>query len=106
MSRSFRFEWFVDFKDFLNHIVGAIFMGLGATLALGCTVGQGITGLSTLALGSIITLVAIIFGSALTMKIQYYKIVYEDEASFAKAFITALVDLKLLPASMRQLDAV
>ena len=106
MSRSFRFEWFVDFKDFLNHIVGAIFMGLGATLALGCTVGQGITGLSTLALGSIITLVAIIFGSALTMKIQYYKIVYEDEASFAKAFITALVDMKLLPASMRQLDAV
>jgi uncharacterized membrane protein YedE/YeeE len=81
-------------------------MGLGATLALGCTVGQGITGLSTLALGSIITLVAIIFGSALTMKIQYYKIVYEDEASFAKAFITALVDMKLLPASMRQLDAV
>jgi len=106
LSRSFRFEWFVDFKDFLNHIVGAIFMGLGATLALGCTVGQGITGLSTLALGSIITLVAIIFGSALTMKIQYYKIVYEDEASFAKAFITALVDMRLLPASMRKLDAV
>ena len=106
MSRSFRFEWFVDFKDFLNHIVGAIFMGVGAVLALGCTVGQGITGLSTLALGSIITLIAIIFGSALTMKIQYYKIVYEDEASFAKAFITALVDMKLLPASMRKLDAV
>ena len=106
MSRSFRFEWFVDFKDFLNHIVGAIFMGVGATLALGCTIGQGITGLSTLALGSIITLIAIIFGSALTMKIQYYKIVYEDEASFAKAFVTALVDMKLLPASMRKLDAV
>ena len=106
MSRSFRFEWFVDFKDFLNHIVGAIFMGVGAVLALGCTVGQGITGLSTLALGSIITLIAIIFGSALTMKIQYYKIVYEDEASFAKAFITALVDMKLLPASMRKLDEV
>lgn len=106
MSRSFRFEWFVDFKDFLNHIVGAIFMGVGATLALGCTIGQGITGLSTLALGSIITLIAIIFGSALTMKIQYYKIVYEDEASFAKAFITALVDMKLLPASMRKLDEV
>jgi uncharacterized membrane protein YedE/YeeE len=106
VSRSFRFEWFVDFKDFLNHIVGAIFMGVGAVLALGCTIGQGITGLSTLALGSIITLVAIIFGSALTMKIQYYKIVYEDEASFAKAFVTALVDMKLLPASMRKLDAV
>ena len=106
MSRSFRVEWFADFKDFQNHIVGAVLMGVGAVLALGCTIGQGITGLSTLALGSIITFIAIIFGSALTMKIQYYKIVYEDEASFAKAFITALVDMKLLPASMRKLDAV
>ena len=38
------------------------------------------------------------------MKIQYYKLVYEDEASFPKAFITALVDMRLLPASMRKLD--
>jgi hypothetical protein len=38
---------------------------------LGCTIGQGITGVSTLALGSFITLFAIIAGSALTMKIQY-----------------------------------
>jgi len=106
ISRSFRIEWFVDFKDFLNHMMGAVFMGIGATLALGCTVGQGITGLSTLALGSFITLIAIVFSSALTMKIQYYKIVYEDEASFVKAFITALVDMRLLPASMRQLDAI
>ena len=75
-------------------------------LALGCTIGQGITGMSTLALGSILTFISIIFGSALTMKIQYYKLVYEDEASFGKAFITALVDMKLLPASMRRLDAI
>jgi uncharacterized membrane protein YedE/YeeE len=106
ISRSFRIEWFVDIKDFVTHIIGATLMGFGGVLALGCTIGQGITGVSTLALGSIIALIAIIFGSALTMKIQYYKIVYEDEASFAKAFITALVDMKLLPASMRQLDAV
>lgn len=106
VSRSFRIEWFADFKDFLNHMMGAILMGIGGTLALGCTVGQGITGLSTLALGSFITLIAIVFGSALTMKIQYYRIVYEDEASFVKAFITALVDMRLLPASMRQLDAI
>lgn len=106
ISRSFRIEWFVDLKDFLNHMMGAILMGIGGTLALGCTVGQGITGVSTLALGSFITLIAIVFGSALTMKIQYYRIVYEDEASFVKAFITALVDMRLLPASMRQLDAI
>jgi len=106
ISKSFRIEWFADFKDFLNHIIGAILMGFGGVLALGCTIGQGITGMSTLALGSILAFVSIIFGSALTMKIQYYKIVYEDEASFTKAFITALVDMKLLPASLRKLDAI
>ncbi len=106
INRSFRIEWFVDFKDFRNHFIGAILMGFGGVLALGCTIGQGITGMSTLALGSILTFISIIFGSALTMKIQYYKLVYEDEASFIKAFVTALVDMKLLPASMRQLDAI
>ncbi len=106
INKSFRIEWFVDFKDFLNHFIGAILMGFGGVLALGCTIGQGITGMSTLALGSILTFISIIFGSALTMKIQYYKLVYEDEASFGKAFVTALVDMKLLPASMRRLDVI
>jgi len=106
ISGSFRVEWFVDFKDFLNHFIGAILMGFGGVLGLGCTIGQGITGMSTLALGSILTFVSIVFGSAMTMKIQYYKLVYEDEASFSKAFITALVDMKLLPESMRKLDSV
>jgi len=105
-SKSFRIEWFVDLKDFFNHFFGAILMGFGGVLAVGCTVGQGITGMSTLAVGSILTFISIIFGSALTMKIQYYKLVYEDEASFAKALITGLVDMKLLPASMRKLDAI
>jgi uncharacterized membrane protein YedE/YeeE len=106
ISKSFRIEWFVDFRDFLNHFVGATLMGFGGVLALGCTIGQGITGMSTLALGSILSFISIIFGSAMTMKIQYYKLVYEDEASFGKAFITALVDMKLLPSSMRKLDAI
>ncbi|MFV2003945.1 MAG: YeeE/YedE family protein [Gammaproteobacteria bacterium] len=106
ISRSFRIEWFVDFRDFVTHLIGGALMGFGGVLALGCTIGQGVTGVSTLALGSILAFISIVFGSALTMKIQYYKIVYEDEASFIKAFITALVDMKLLPASMRQLDAV
>jgi len=106
ISRSFRVEWFVDTRDFINHTIGGILMGFGGVLALGCTVGQGITGMSTLALGSILTFISIIFGSALTMKIQYYKIVYEEEASFSKALVTSLVDMKLLPKSMRKLDAV
>ena len=106
ISRSFRIEWFVDLKDFITHLVGATLMGFGGVLAMGCTIGQGITGVSTLAIGSILTFFSIVFGSALTMKIQYYKLVYEDEASFFKALVTSLVDMKLLPASMRKLDAV
>lgn len=106
LSKGFRIEWFAGFKDFLNHFIGAVLMGFGGVLAMGCTVGQAITGVSTLAVGSIITFVAIVFGSALTMKIQYYKMVYEDEATFFKAFVTALVDMRLLPSSLRQLEAV
>ena len=106
LSRSFRLEWFVDMKDFFMHAIGAVLMGFGGVLAMGCTIGQGITGVSTLAIGSILTFFSIVFGSALTMKIQYYKLVYEDEASFFKALLTSLVDMKLLPSAMRKLDAV
>lgn len=106
ITRSFKIEWFASFKDFANHFIGAILMGFGGVLSMGCTVGQAVTGISTLALGSIITFFAIVLGSAITMKIQYYKMVYEGDATFIKAFITSLVDFKLLPAGMRQLEAV
>ena len=106
LSRSFRIEWFSSFGDFINHLVGATLMGFGGTLALGCTIGQGITGISTLAVGSFITFVAIVFGSALTMKIQYYKMVYEEEAGFFKALVASLADFHLLPDSLRKLEKV
>jgi len=105
VSRSFRFEWFASFRDFVNHVIGGVLMGFGGTLALGCTVGQGITGVSTLALGSFLALFAIIFGCAITMKVQLYKMVYDD-ASFFSALMTGLADMKLLPAALRKHDAV
>lgn len=106
VSKSFRIEWFASGKDFLNHFIGAILMGFGGVLALGCTIGQGITGVSTLAIGSFLALISIIFGCAITMKVQYYKMVYEEEATFIKALVAGLADMKLLPNSMRKLDAV
>jgi len=106
VTRSFKIEWFASFKDFVNHFIGAILMGFGGVLSMGCTIGQAVTGVSTLAVGSLITFVAIVLGCAITMKIQYYKMVYEGDATFLKAFITALVDLKMLPAGLRQLEAV
>jgi len=106
VTRGFRFEWFSSVGDFLNHFLGAILMGFGGVLAMGCTIGQGITGVSTLAIGSFITFAAIVLGSALTMKVQYYKMVYEEDASFAKALVAGLCDMKLLPNGLRKLEAV
>ncbi len=71
ITRSFRIEWFASFKDFIAHAIGGLLMGFGGVLSMGCTIGQGVTGFSTLALGSILTFLAIIVGAAATMKIQY-----------------------------------
>jgi uncharacterized protein len=73
-SRTFRWEGFRDAEDTGLHMLGGILMGFGGIIALGCTIGQAVTGISTLALGSIITFVAIVAGSAATMKWQYWRI--------------------------------
>jgi len=52
-------------------------MGFGGVTALGCTIGQGITGFSTLAVGSLVAFAAILAGAALTMKVQYWRITRE-----------------------------
>ncbi|HXZ50052.1 MAG TPA: YeeE/YedE family protein [Usitatibacter sp.] len=76
-SRTFRWEGFAGPGDTANHIVGGILMGFGGVTALGCTIGQGITGFSTLALGSILTFASIVTGAALTMKWQYWRMMRE-----------------------------
>ncbi len=76
-SRTFRWEGFRDAEDTATHLAGATLMGFGGVTALGCTIGQGISGVSTLALGSILTLVSIVAGSALTMKFQYWRLMRE-----------------------------
>jgi hypothetical protein len=77
--RKIRIEWFVSWNDFFMHAIGAVLMGIGGVLAMGCTIGQGISGVSTLALGSILTILSIIGGSAATMKYQYYLMMREDD---------------------------
>jgi uncharacterized membrane protein YedE/YeeE len=77
-TRSFRWEGFASAEDTANHIVGGLLMGFGGITAVGCTIGQGISGFSTLALGSILAFVAIIAGSAATMKWQYWRMTRGD----------------------------
>ncbi|MDH3635623.1 MAG: YeeE/YedE family protein [Gammaproteobacteria bacterium] len=77
--RKVRIEWFVSRNDFVMHAIGGLLMGIGGVLGMGCTIGQGITGVSVLALGSILTIISIIAGSAATMKYQYYLMMREDD---------------------------
>lgn len=58
----FRLATFTDVGDTLRHLGGAILMGLGGVMAMGCTVGQSLTGVSTLSLGSFIATAAIVIG--------------------------------------------
>ena len=73
-TRSFRFEGFRDAEDTGNHLVGGILMGFGGVTGLGCTIGQGVTGISTLALGSLLTLGAIIAGSVAALRYQIWRL--------------------------------
>jgi len=67
-DRSFRVESFANAQDVVAHIVGGILMGIGGVAALGCTVGQGLTGVSTLALGSFVALAGIVIGGILGVR--------------------------------------
>ncbi|MDH5665050.1 MAG: YeeE/YedE family protein [Nitrosopumilus sp.] len=106
VAGKFRIEWFASFKDFISHVIGGVLMGIGGVLAMGCTIGQGITGVSTLAMGSFLALFSIMIACAMTMKFQLYKMMYESEATISKIFLTALVDFRVLPKKMRKLDPV
>jgi uncharacterized membrane protein YedE/YeeE len=73
-TRTFRLESFRDATDLINHLAGGALMGFGGVLALGCTIGQGISGVSTLALGSFLAFFSIVAGAAATMKFQYWRL--------------------------------
>ena len=65
----FKFTTYSDANDTIRNMIGAALMGIGGVMALGCTVGQAITGISTLALGSFLTFAAIVAGGIVGMKI-------------------------------------
>ena len=102
----FRIEWFASPGDFARHLLGALLMGFGGVLAMGCTFGQAITGISTLSIGSFIAFSGIMLGSVLTLKMQYYMLIYSGEASFIDSLMASLADLGLIPNSLRKIDPV
>ena len=73
-TRSFRLEGFAGAEDTANHLVGAVLMGVGGVAAMGCTVGQGLSGLSTLSATSFVAVSAIIAGAVTALKYQVWRL--------------------------------
>ena len=72
-TRNFRWEGFASMDDLRNQLVGAMLMGFGGVTALGCTIGQGLSGLSTLAIGSFIAVAGIVAGSVAMLKYTLWR---------------------------------
>jgi uncharacterized membrane protein YedE/YeeE len=73
-SGGFRWEGFAGLEDTANHLVGAVLMGVGGVVALGCTIGQGLSGFSTLALGSLLATLAIMVGAVAGVHWQAWRL--------------------------------
>jgi uncharacterized protein len=74
VTRSFRWEGFGGTEDVANHLVGAVLMGVGGVTAMGCTVGQGLSGISTLSITSFIAVAAILAGAVMALKYQVWRL--------------------------------
>lgn len=72
--REFRWEGFRDAGDLGRHLVGATLMGVGGVTALGCSIGQGLSGLSLLSVGSVIAVTGIVAGAVAALKWQAWRI--------------------------------
>ncbi len=72
LSGSFRWEGFRSTQDTALHLGGAVCMGVGGVTALGCTVGQGLSGLSTLSLTSLIAVMGIMAGGVMGVRFQIW----------------------------------
>jgi uncharacterized membrane protein YedE/YeeE len=68
----FKFTGFTDEKSILRYIAGGALMGFGGVTALGCSVGQGLSGVSTASPASVLALISIVFSAYATMKLQRF----------------------------------
>lgn len=68
LSGRFKLESYTSPNHMLRSISGAALMGIGGAMAYGCSIGQGLTGLSTLAMPSFIAVAGILAGAALGIR--------------------------------------
>ena len=70
LTRSVRFEVFDSPSRMVASAIGGLMMGFGGVLAVGCSIGQGLTGLSTLAFASIPSITGIVVGALIILALQ------------------------------------
>ena len=73
LDGSFRWEGFSRTDDLAWHLLGGALMGIGGVMAMGCTIGQGLSGLSTLSWGSFVAVAGIVMGAWLALKWQLHR---------------------------------
>ena len=62
-KKTFKFEGFSSSTDFYNHLAGGVLMGVGGVIAVGCSIGHGLSGMSFLSLSSLIAIISIWIGA-------------------------------------------
>lgn len=66
----FRLESFSNAAELRDHLLGGVLMGVGGVTAMGCSVGQGVTGLAMLSAGAVLAVTGIAAGALLALKAQ------------------------------------
>jgi len=70
LTRRFKIVWFNSIGEAIRYAVGGVMVGIGGILGMGCTLGQGIAGTSTLSLGSFVDLFALMLGAYIGIRMQ------------------------------------
>ena len=64
ISGQWKFRGFEQERDILRYTAGATLMGAGGIMALGCTIGQGLSGVALLSFNSILAMLSVAAGAA------------------------------------------
>lgn len=96
LRRQFRWQAFTSWPQFASYTIGGALMGSGGIIAMGCSVGQGLSGTSTLAVGSLMALGTIVLGAFIALKTLLYRALYPESRPHLTA-CALLADLRLIP---------
>ena len=70
VRREFSWQGFGNLRESALNLGGALLLGVGSVLAMGCTVGHGFSGIATLAVGSFLAMAAIVFGTWVALRVE------------------------------------